>query len=334
MKKFVLATAFVWILLSGHKPKSESVVWLKNDQIQVGILVDVGGRVVWTSLLGHENLLLSDSAQWSQPESMRPEMTPNKPFMAYNGHINWLSPQSEWWIKQDSFPKLKERRAEFPPDPYWIYAPYKILSKTDTSLVLQSPPSPYTHVQFEKTVSIRNNQVHLKTIATNIGMDTVSWGLWFNTRMNAQSEVFVPAQRVKLTKAQNWTEMPKLDSCDGYFSFIPETPTSYRPNRAKAFFSSPNSLIAGHQSKQWLIIQTNPLQQNQVHPEQGQIELYMENASNSKRDIQELEMHFNYQAIAPEKSIEASQLWTVKPGSDTKDKSALRKELDSILKNL
>lgn len=115
MKKFVLATAFVWILLSGHKPKSESVVWLKNDQIQVGILVDVGGRVVWTSLLGHENLLLSDSAQWSQPESMRPEMTPNKPFMAYNGHINWLSPQSEWWIKQDSFPKLKERRAEFPP---------------------------------------------------------------------------------------------------------------------------------------------------------------------------------------------------------------------------
>jgi hypothetical protein len=334
MKKFVLATAFVWILLSGHKPKSESVVWLKNDQIQVGILVDVGGRVVWTSLLGHENLLLSDSAQWSQPESMRPEMTPNKPFMAYNGHINWLSPQSEWWIKQDSFPKLKERRAEFPPDPYWVYARYTVVSQTDTSLVLQSPPSPYTHVQFEKTVCIHNNQVHLKTIATNTSKDTVSWGLWFNTRMNAQSEVFVPAQRAQLTKLQNWTETPKLDTCEGYFSFIPETPTSYRPNRAKAFFSSSNSLIAGHQSKQWLIIQTNPLQQNHVHPEQGQIELYMENASNSKRDIQELEMHFNYQAIAPEKSIEASQLWTVKPGADTKDKSALRKELDSILKNL
>lgn len=334
MKKFVVATACIWVLLSAHKPKTDSVVWLKNDQIEVGILVDVGGRVVWTSLLGHDNLLLADSAQWNQPANLRPDMNPNKPFVGYNGHINWLSPQSEWWVKQDSFPKLKERHAEFPPDPYWIYAPYKILSKTDTSLVLQSPPSPYTHVQFEKTVSIRNNQVLLKTIATNIGMDTVSWGLWFNTRMNAQSEVFVPAQRVKLTKAQNWTEMPKLDSCEGYFSFIPETPTSYRPNRAKAFFSSPNSLIAGHQSKQWLIIQTNPQQQNNVHPEQGQIELYMENASNSKRDIQELEMHFNYQAIAPKHSIEASQYWIIKPAVDSKDRSILRKELNSILKNL
>jgi hypothetical protein len=60
----------------------------------------------------------------------------------------------------------------------------------------------------------------------------------------------------------------------------------------------------------------------------------MENASNTKRDIQELEMHFNYQAIAPNKSIEASQLWIIKPGADTNNKSALRKELDTILENL
>ena len=128
MQKGFLLVAFVFVLNNCNTKHNhaDSMTRLSNGTIEIGLLPEVGGRLVRVSLTGHPNIIQSDSALWNEPSSQRPSLNPLKPFKAYNGEINWVNPQSEWWVKQDSFPDLKANRTPWPPDPYLVYAPYKI----------------------------------------------------------------------------------------------------------------------------------------------------------------------------------------------------------------
>jgi hypothetical protein len=178
----------------------EKLILLKNSQIEIGIIPDLGGRIVLLRRPGMKNILKSDPTQWNDPLA-RPEISAFSDFKAFNGHIVWLSPQSEWWIKQDINSKRRYSKTVWPPDSYLIYGDYKITSQTDTSITIISPESPFSGVQLTKKVSFNSEGVvKFEAAAKNIREEPVSWGLWLNTRFDGFARCYVPADKNDLLK--------------------------------------------------------------------------------------------------------------------------------------
>ena len=323
MIKIAIVLALTILLFSCHTEKEtkNQVITLSNGTVEIKLLAAVGGTLVSASLAGHENMLHSDSALWNEPVEKRPGMDPGESLKAYNGMIIWLSPQSEWWVKQDTYPELKNSKSLWPPDPYLTCAAYKITKQTDNEITLQSPESPNTHVQFTKTFRIEGNKIFIRATARNCSNDTLSWGLWFNTRMNGWDKVYVPADPTDLVKTQYMQSpdihKPVLRYAKGFFSYQAVEPEAGQPAyKSKSFIAVENPVIIGFKANQWLIIQGEKVHQARVHPEQERVEIYIENSDNKANDLQELEMHFTYQKIAPGASIEASQNWEIIPDFD------------------
>ena len=338
MIKYTLVLALMTLLFSctTGKKKQNQVITLSNGTIEIKLLPAVGGTLVSASLTGQENILNSDSTQWDEPIDQRPGMAPSEPFKAYNGMIVWLSPQSEWWVKQDTYPELKNSKSNWPPDPYLTCAAYKINQQTESEITLQSPESPNTHVQFTKIFRIEANKIIITTIARNCSPDTVSWGLWFNTRMNGWDKVFVPADSTDLLKTQYMPQpdihKPAFRYADGCFSYEAVEPEVGEPAyKSKSFISAENPVIIGYKANQWLIIQSEKVDRALIHPEQGRIEIYVENSANKANDLQELEMHFAYEKIAPGATIEASQYWEIIPDFGSLDNNLITEALKAKL---
>lgn len=339
MKKitlFLLITTFLFSCTTTKKPASKLVV-LSNGKIEIGILPDAGAALVRASLVGKKNILQSDSTLWNELPGQRASLDPKAPFKSYNGHITWLSPQSEWWINQDSLPELKKAHANWPPDPLLTVAPYRIISQTSGEITLVSPESKFSKVQFTKIYRIDGNTVTLTTRARNFSKDTVSWGLWHNTRMNGWDAVFVQADSVALLKTQYMKQddvrKPELNFDKGFYTYnsvFPESPQ--KVYKSKSFFNVEKPLIAGYHHQQWLIIRGDAFDPAQVHPNESRVELYIENSLYPEGDLQELEIQFAYRKIAPGASIEASETWEIFPGSGITDKQQLLDELQKKLK--
>jgi hypothetical protein len=329
---FFLALAILLFSCMTEKKIGNQVITLSNGTVQIKLLPAVGGTLVSASLTGHENILNSDSTQWNEPSERRPTMDPTEPFKAYNGMIVWLSPQSEWWVKQDTYPKLKDSKSMWPPDPYLTCAAYKITHQTENEITMESPESLNTHVQFTKTFRIEGNKVFITAKARNCSKDTISWGLWFNTRMNGWDKVFVPADSMDLIKTQYMKypdiHQPALNYADGCFSYQPLAPEAGQAAyKSKSFFSVENPIIIGYKASQWLIIRGEKVDRARIHPEQGRIEIYVENSAGKVNDLQELEMHFAYEKIAPGATIQASENWEIVPGSPDINNDKLPEEI-------
>lgn len=326
MKNITIAFILVIFLFGCHanNRKDNPVVTLSNGTVIIKVLPEVGGTLVYASVAGHDNILNSDSTQWNESPEQRPSMDPSRPFKAYNGMIVWLSPQSEWWVKQDKYPELKNRRSQWPPDPYLTCAPYEIIHQKNNEITLRGPESPNTHVQLTKHFKIDGNKVYITAIARNCSTDTISWGLWFNTRMNGWDKVMVPADSSELIKTQYMNpqdlHLPAFKYTDGYFSYEAVEPLKgQRPYKSKSFLSSNNPTIIGNKASQWLIIRSEKIDMQRIHPEQGRIEIYVENSADKAKDLQELEMHFAYEKIAPGASIQASETWELIPDPGDKN---------------
>jgi hypothetical protein len=322
--------------MTTKKPEPK-LLTLANDQIEIRIIPAVGGTLVHASLAGKSNILLSDSSLWNESPDQRPSLDPKAPFKTYNGHITWLSPQGEWWIKQDSFPDLKKEHSRWPPDPVLTVAPYQVVSQTDHEIKLLSPESPYSHVQFTKTYRIEGNKVFLSTSAKNTSSETVSWGLWHNTRMNGWDFVFIQADSSALQKTEYYNhgneKKPELFFRNGFYTFDVSTPANSKTvYKAKSFLDVKNPLIAGHHQNQWLIIRSEVIDNSKIHPEESRVQLYIENSYQAATDLQELEMQFAYQSIAPGASIEAAETWEILPSAGLTDKYQALEELRGKLK--
>jgi hypothetical protein len=323
--------------MTTHNSASK-LLTLSNGQIEISILTDAGAALVHASLAGKPNILNSDSTLWNETAEQRASLDPKAPFRSYNGHISWLSPQTEWWINQDSLPELKAAKSVWPPDPILTLAPYRIISQTGTEITLESPESPYSQMQFTKTFRIDGNKVYLTTIARNIGKEAVSWGLWHNTRMNGWDAVFAETDSATALReieyiAQGEIQKPGMNWKDGFHTFNSHTPEGEQEMyRAKAFLNVEKPLIAGNHQNQWLIIRSEPIDPAAIHPNQARVEIYIENSHSPETDLQELEMQFEYKKIEPGETIEASETWEILPGSGLTNKMELLEELKDILK--
>lgn len=161
---------------------NHSIIELRNQFYEIKILRDVGGRLVHFSTPGGKNLLKSNPELWTESENKRPEVNAFADWKTYNGHINWVGPQSEWWSHQDLNLKRKKDQSNWPPDPYLIYGIYQIISHSDSMLVLASPESPVSSIQFIKTyildkqsVYLSRQTIHCQFYGRCLFFDSVCW---------------------------------------------------------------------------------------------------------------------------------------------------------------
>lgn len=292
-------------------------ITLGNNTIKAEITPDIGGRVLSFSLKDQPNfLLLADLAALNT----RPQVNAEANNIGYLGHEIWVGPQSEWWVHQKANPKRAEEKAVWPPDPYLILAKNTVVEKNEERVVLKSPESLVTGVQLVKAFALipeRKNSLKLQVRATNIRKENVAWDIWFNTRVPANAQVYVPVanaadvQQKNLEDANNAALVYTVS--DGILSLDMTPPPAGKTSRKGKLMIQPSlGWMASFYDKQVFIIQF-PLQPKAViHPEQGQIELYNEfNPAKLQEGLLEMEVHAPYKTLAPKEYMIGEETWTV-----------------------
>lgn len=292
-------------------------ITLANGSINAVITPDIGGRVLSFSLKDQPNfLLLSDLTKLNT----RPVVNADAKNIMYFGHEVWVGPQSEWWIHQTANTKRADDKATWPPDPYLILARNKVLEQSNERLVMKSPESLVTGVQLIKAFALmpeRKNSLKLQVRATNIRKKDIAWDIWFNTRVPSNTLVYVPVANESDIQQKNLEDEINAPLTytlsDGVFSLdMTQPPVGKTSRRGKLMIQPAQGWIASFSDKQVFIIQFPHQPKSEIHPEQGQIELYNEySPANLLEGMLELEVHAPYKKLAPKEHMVAEETWTL-----------------------
>lgn len=301
-----------------------SLVWLKNESLQAGILTEVGGRLVSFGRLEGPNLLKADSSLWNEPDSKRIIPSPNSEMKSYFGHIIWPGPQSEWWAHQDMNERRRDAGAEWPPDPYLIYSSYKIIDQSKSSILLEGPPSPVSGVQLTKKYSLSKSGLEVEVRMTNSSDVPVSWDIWSNARFDGSTLFFVPACEKGVLRISpdesGQREGLEGEIVEGAFTFVIQSPGPGQKGRyAKAFLHPEEGIIVALTRGAMLVISFDYVEPQEVHPEQGFIEVYKRVTASGRGDLLELEHHSAYVTLQPGESQVLWESWDLREypgGSD------------------
>lgn len=299
--------------------QDQNMIYIENNGTRVGILASRGGRVVYLSRDNSPNLLKADPGQWEESDELRPEISGKSGWKEYNGHIVWVGPQSEWWIRQDLNRERKASKAVWPPDPWNIYSNYKVKELTEESVVLRGPVSEITGLSMLKTISVDDEgNVQFTVKATNMRRDVVSWDLWLNTRVSGFAKSYVPVDnaddiKVEAARSEN-TDTVRWLHCDGYFCYLPSEPEEgFSQNSSKAFLTPGLNWLASFTDSWCLKIEFPETNPEKVHPEQAVVEVYNRTSENEELNLTELEYHTEYSLLQAGESIEASEKWLILP---------------------
>ncbi len=321
-RNIILTISFLLMLVitscnqqPSHKNNNNNMIWLEKNNVKVGILPDVGGRVVYLSLIGKENILTSDTSLWYESAATRPEISSTTPFTAFNGHIVWLGPQSGWWTQQDEDTAKRNRADVWPPDPYLIYSDYKVLSQTDSSIIMQGPESKYSGVQLTKKISIHENgEVYFQVTAKNIREEPVSWDLWLNTRLNGYATCLIPladTTEMREDAVDNEKKIkPDFSVSQGYFTLYPSEPPEGKEMRVGKYFIHPdNNYMAAFYNDQFLFFSFPLPEKEEIHPEQAAIEIYNITTHKPGDALLEMELHSPYKTLQPGEELSTELTW-------------------------
>lgn len=291
------------------------MIELAYKKIKIGILPEVGGRIVSLQYDGSDNLLESDASQWE--EEVRPVASPsNLDFKAYNGHEVWIGPQSQWWKIQDLNPEKKDSDLFWPPDPYISYGVFEVERIGENKIILKGPESPISGIRFTKSILISdNNEVIFEVKAENIRKEPVSWDLWLVTRVNGHNLSFVPAEadQVEVSEPTHPHQGPATYKVDnGYFSFTPLLKDKeHEECTAKAFITPSRPFMASLSGKNLLTIEFAHHEPASIHPEQREVEVYSFATDHKESSLLEMEYHAPFETIPPGGFIETSEIWRI-----------------------
>lgn len=284
---------------------------LDNGTITATVTQAIGGRLLRFGLTGQPNFLLSAPGA-GDPQAPVDATSGN---VGYLGHEVWIGPQSEWWTHQDVNPARAAARAPWPPDPYLSLARYTILQQGAGRIELEGPASPVNGIQLVKRYALvegKPNSLRLEAQAVNRRQREVSRDLWFNTRVRPDTRVYVPVAaradvRIEPAGALSYTLNKGILALD--------LPRQGQPARKGKLFAQPAAgWMAGFHGAQAFIVQFTHQPRAAIHPEQGQVELYLD-ADPARRDqgLLEMEVHAPYLRLAPGARMTASELWTILP---------------------
>ena len=295
--------------------KRDNLKILGNNNVEVGILPEVGGRIVLLRKPGYKNILKSDERLWVNPEQHKPEISAFGDFIAFNGHIVWVGPQRDWWTNQAINISRRDNKADWPPDPYLIFDNYDIIVDKADYIKMVGPASPVSGVRLTKEISIESTgTVKFTATAENIRNENVSLDLWMNTRLDGFARGYVPIdEKASPAFVQSESEIREVTPYrieQGFFCFNPSLPKPPKHEQVQEVHLDPSAaFIAGFSERQMLIIRFEKVRQELIHPAHGQVELY--NYVNDKGDdtVLELEVHSPYQTLLPGETMSFSETW-------------------------
>lgn len=294
---------------------------LQSAEVVVEVTPALGGRVLHAGRIGFPNLIKTGEPVVSQPS---PVVSAEADDIGYLGHDVWLGPQRGWWSDQHANPSRRAAKAVWPPDPYLAFAETRVVARAPDRLVLEGIDSPVTGVRLLKSFAFDPadpSTVVVTAIARNIRDRPLSRDLWFNTRTSAATRVYVPvadARDVRVEAAE--TTAPVWCIADGLFSFVPAPPdTAMR--RGKVFLQPSAGWMAGFAQGQAFVIRFEHQPRAAIHPEHGQVELYLDHARDVQAGLLEMEVHAPFRTLAPGDAMQASERWTVLPyeGPETQE---------------
>ena len=292
---FVIAFAVMQIATKAATP----IVTLSNDNIEVGIAPELGGRVVFLRKPGTEGILLSDKKIWEDPSFVAPEITETPVFYPFNGIILWVGPQSGFWKNQTYNLQLQERSASWPPDPFGEYGRFEVVKQEKDYVELLGPESPVTGLQLRKTVQITSDgKVELGFTATNHRSTPVECDLWVNVRGNCHAKASVKVKSMEDVRIESTSvrtrEALATSYENGIFSVLPEMPPQDKRTRTGKVFIYPETpeIVATYKGET-MTIRFDQVPKEQIHPAQGAIELYSNIADTPDPATELLEMEFH-----------------------------------------
>ncbi|ACE82943.1 DUF4380 domain-containing protein [Cellvibrio japonicus] len=300
---------------------------LNTSAISVEVTPDIGGRILAIALPGKENFLRQGEAVISEPE---PYVAPDADNVGYLAQETWLGPQSQWWTQQLVNPARAQAKAVWPPDPYLILAKNQVVQADKRRVVMRTPASPVSGVVVEKHYALvegKPDQLHLMARATNIRDTTVAWDIWFNTRVPPSSQVYVPVASQEDVRVEHMENEQRgslgYRLVDGFFTFVSKAHPDKPGVRGKAFIQPSAGWMAAFREGQVFIIHF-PLQPTAViHPEQGQVELYLDSIPEyPSQGLLEMEVHAPYRKLQPGAHMEAEQTWRLLPYGGADDPAA------------
>ena len=291
-------------------PESALII-LKNGDLELGILPKVGGSAVLFRKVGGENVLFAPCEHWSDWEAHLPDPLDLSQWTAFNGHIIWLSPQVDFWNQQDLIPS--QHGQLWPPDPYWVYGDFEIVEQSDHHLLLEGPSSPYTGIKMIKRYELDEEGAHLMVKGINTTDRVLHWGLWSNTRVYGDTQVYVPVSG----KDSFRIESPHKDRIphaveDGYFSIA--TGVENEANiHSKAFLFPNANWMAGFRNQQAFVKVMQDVDPQTVHENQGVFEVYQLRPNGAVGDpgLTEMEAHASYLELQPGDAMTLSEQWMI-----------------------
>jgi hypothetical protein len=234
--------------------------------------------------------------------------------IGYLGHDVWLGPQSGWWSDQQVNPSRRAAKAVWPPDPYLAFAQTQVVARSPERLVLEGIDSPVTGVRLLKSFAFDPadpSTLVVTATARNIRNRPVARDVWFNTRTSAATRVYVPVADVRDVRVEGEDGVvPAWRIERGVFSFQPVTP-AVTLRRGKVFLQPSAGWMAGFAQGQVLVIRFEHQPRAAIHPEHGQVELYLDHARDVQAGLLEMEVHAPFRTLAGGEAMQARECWTV-----------------------
>lgn len=315
-----------------------ALVMLAAGGIELGIAPRLAGRIVLFRRPGGPNALLADPATWGPAEQV-PGLTAGWDFKPYNGHVTWVGPQRAWWMHQEFSAEKRDRKDNWPPDPWGEYAPFTVVRRTATEAVLQGPASPVTGLALRKEVRLdAGGTARLRVTATNTRATPVTWDLWSNTRVPGTDRVFVPvdkdsAVRVEHASSTPFTQAGLADAVvDGWLTLLADEPIpAGRSARvAKAFVTPARGLIAAFGAGQVFVKRFTPTPAAQVAPDQAPVEVFQMVHRDPAQNLLELEAHAPYTELPPGGTMSFEETWSLADGAGAADPAACAARLNRL----
>lgn len=348
MTKFRLASALLFLMLTvwlnAGSPQQDAssnpedcLLLLKNRELVMGILPDLGAHVVLFRTVTGKNLLQSAPNLWAEPP---PQISAEKPpFVPCNGHVYWIGPQKEWWMHQGLNADRKNRQVPWPPDPYLTLGRYEIVEQSADAVKLKGPASPVSGLQMLKEFSMKGNRVSLKVVATNISDGEVAWDLWSNTRLPGDAKVYVPFKNgtVRSTRKVGTVEEdcpPPYTVAEGFLRYDDSGAAAADREVAyetKTYLYPEGALVAAFNNRCLFLKRSTLVPHRQIHKDQGLVEISRVAGKNVVEPLMEVEMHGAYTRLTPGESMSFEESWEIVPCGDLPDAAARLKFLKEVL---
>lgn len=312
---------------AGDEVLPASTVRLHSEALRVEVSPRLGGRLLHLSLPGAPNLLKVGDAVAAQPD---PRVDAEAGDIGYLGHQVWLGPQSQWWAHQDANTVRRDANAPWPPDPWLSYAATEVIAQAANRIELRGPPSPISGVRLDHLYALPTSKPGtLETTATmrNIRTTPMRWDLWFNSRVPADTRVFVPVAsegdvRLRHDVDAGFDGLSGV-TAGGFFTLDLAAPAVGKQGRRGKVFIQPRAgWMAGFRAGQAFVIRFELQPRERIHPEHGQVEIYLQwMPGDEAGSLLEMEVHGPYNTLAPDATAQAKETWLVRryDGPDRRD---------------